>query len=288
MAKDGHAAACYLLAAAKCDSSIIVEHARSRLDIILKQHTYSSDGLSRRYGLDFTRDAILMKVLDLIEREAFVEAMLRITTDQKETKINCIDALHAIVIIAECVSEDLRKRIFDVAVECAQGDHDGGSGVMESTQDPLSFVQVDYGSQSLRGPGISCAVISARGDDEYRAIRRLAFQLLLTSDSSTSNAAACALGFLPGSILVEEIASEDIQALADNSNEDARAIAALCWAETPDIAPDMGLELASDSAFIVRGALANALGDLPAHKAVAGVLVEDPRRSIRVMAQKIQ
>lgn len=283
IAQTGNTSAYQLLAIAGCDSSLVVSHARSYLKAVTAPRVHKT-GVST-FGLGLSRDAILISVLDIAEREAFVEAMLHMAVDPEEVKINCQDALFAVGQIVTQVSQTIRKRAFDIAMKCARGEHDGGSGVMKSTEDLLSRIQLNFGSQSLRGPGIYCAALSASDDDEYRTVRELAFQLLTANDSLISDHAATTLEYLPVEILVEEVDADFIRTLAVDSNEHSRAIAALCWTAMPDIDLNLGLELASDPSFFVRGTLAGSLSNLPGHEPVARVLIDDPRRSVRSAVQ---
>jgi hypothetical protein len=275
----GQTMACLGLIVAGADTSPALPHAKERLAAATAQRVHEKG--VQHFGTGYALDAPLVSVLELTEKEIFVDGMIAAALDAAEPAPNRKDALLAAARLVGELPLETKSRTFVRAVEFARGEHDPhpSGDPYDRPPDPLSRFRFDIGSRSLRSAGLRCAARCAETDDEKAVVRGLALDLLHEGDELTANHVAHALSSLPPENVVEVA-----EALSAHSSEWVRSLAAVAWAADPTPSSSVGQRLARDPSRRVRRALASALRDRPEHQVIRDVLQRDPRRSVRSFA----
>ena len=276
-AQEGRLLANIAIVLAGSDREVVVPFAEDRLRAALEPRVRSPHEYS--IGGSGGTDGLLISVLGFTERTAFVEAMLPLVIDKAEPAPNRQDALLSILLTATGLNAEIRRRIFEVAMQCAQGLHDAALGGDPFTlpPDPLSRFQFHMGPQSLAGIGVRCAAGTAESEEDFALVRRVGIQLLRDASDLETNEIAHGLSRLPREVLMQ-----DLEVFSTHSSEWLRSVAAVVWAASPGESDEIGLRLASDKSPHVRRSLAMAVRTAQTRDAVRNVLCSDVRRSVRL------
>lgn len=260
------------------DLAPVVDLARERVTALIqpRQHT---KGTIPYYG-GWTDIALLSLALPVEERDVFADAMLTVALDQDDAAGNRRLALETIATLGPHLSDEKRDELFDVAVEAAQGEHDGSSDDQHFSNHPLERFRVDMGAHTLRWSALRAIAALAREERQYSTVLGLAVKGLETRDDKVAHAVAQALTRLPAYAV-----ALDPSTLALGGDDSLRALAAVLWCAL-DHPSDLGSRLARDPSPLVRRTLALNLTDGREHEAVRSLLAQDSRRSIRLRAAR--
>lgn len=160
----------------------------------------------------------------------------------------------------------------------AEGRRDASRGDLrfQDDEDPLARFRVSLGESSLAPAGLMAAAGLARTPEQYRTIERTAVAQLRNADDRTANSIAAALASIPAADV-----TIPLEVLATHPSPWMRALAAVIWAQRPDLGEQIGVELARDPSKHVRASLARSLGGDSRHAPCTEILRGDARRSLR-------
>ena len=275
----GDLAACIVMAAAGCLDEPVLDQARRRLE-----HAVSPPEREpgvQHIGSSLPDDAYLIRHLEAEALHRFATASMALAIDPEEPIPNRNAALGAAEACMSEIPESQRSDFFETAMECARGLHDnqGSAPLPLGDTDPLNRFRISFGPRSLQAPGLRCAAASAVTNEQHRIVRGAALELLIAADKYTADSAALAAAQLPATVL-----AGDIDTLRLRPDPQARALAAIAWADLDDSDEHVGRSLAMDPSHTVRASLASALRDNPAHDALRQQLSLDIRRTVRRVA----
>jgi hypothetical protein len=273
-ARAGHFHACLGIIVAEVESDAPIELAHRRLETAIAPRVHTPG--SQSFGTSLQTTGLLVTILGEEAQQSFAEAMIKCASDIHEPALNRREALLALVPLGETFPAHGKSNVFESALGFAKGDYEPSEGFFASTDDPLSRFRVNLGSTSLPPEGLLAAASFASTDAQYIAIETLAREMLAGADEQTCRTIAQALARIPPGCL-----TLDIELLAIHSSEWVRALAAVLWANQHEGGASLGVRLARDPSRHVRGTLAASLTD-SSSPTVTAILVEDPRRSIRM------
>ena len=221
---------------------------------------------------------MLVTALGEQERVEFARAMLDFARDEEETSHNRIEALVALRVVARSLPNGVRDELFESVAAFAEGrlDGSGGDELFPGEGDPLSRFRLGFGQRSLAPAGLTAAAALAFAAEQFARVEGIAVSQLRNANESAVNSVAAALASVPADRL-----SLAVEVLATHPSEWMRALAAVIWAQRPDLDVEIGLELARDPSRHVRASLVRSLRDDGRHASVREILRADPRRSLR-------
>ncbi len=275
-AEGGHFHAAIGLIVAGADTSPVTAVARGRFTAATAPRAHTPG--VQRFGTGLPTTALLVSTLPADDQVSFARAVLALAADTREPAANRQEALLGLIHVAENLPHHVREELFGLVLAFAQGREEGGEvdDLFGSRMDPLQRFRIDLGPTSLAPAGLQAAAALAFTGGQYTAVQREATRLMLDADETTCNAIARAMSFLPAPAI-----RLDLDLLASHMSPWFRALAAVIWTQLPENHPDLGARLARDKSKHVRGSLASNLGENPFHAEARGILVCDPRRSVR-------
>lgn len=264
------------LIAAEGDTTQAAPLARQRLETAIAPRVHEPG--VHTFGTWLPQSAALITALDEDERVTFSRGMVEFASDEKETAYDRIEALIALRVIARSLPDDVRDELFERSVRFAQGGFDTSSGeeLFPSDDDPLARFRIRFGQMSLAPDGLKASAALARTEEQYGKVERIAVAQLRGADENTANSVAAAVASIPpGRVTLP------VDVLATHPSEWMRALAAIIWAQRPDLPDEIGVQLARDPSRHVRRSLASSLRNEVRHAPCKEILCGDPRRSLR-------
>jgi hypothetical protein len=254
--------------------SVVAKH-------LAEDRTSPSGSVSYR---DFSSSAFLCTILPSPERTSFSSQMLRIAYDRTQSAVTRQQALSAISTIAVGLAKGVRRKLFSEIMRSFVSGRENGSELDQFTGEahPFSRIRLELGQSSLVGAALVCASQLACTAGQFQALQARAVELLRECDRDFEHQLALALSHVPSDLF-----ELDIQLLASSTSESMRALAAVhCLALGVDRMTV--LALANDRSRLVRMTLVSNMpdGSVLDHEVVS-VLLNDPRRSIRMRALRL-
>lgn len=226
-------------------------------------------------GTGIQQTALLMPVLDQADRDTFGRAMLTRAQDTKDIARNRQDALSALHLVADQLSEEVRAELFDGLQAFVRNPTDSELS-FDFGDDPFSRFKVSLGVPPLAAAALRAAGALAHAPSQYEAVQEMVVYLLPGADDSACFVLGTTLRDLP-----PEALKIDVNLLAAHPNRWIRACAAMAWGRQPDRWPGLGERLAVDPAPGVRYALASVLDRSRGQDQVRQILEQDHQRDIR-------
>jgi hypothetical protein len=285
LAQRGHFLANVAQAALNPSHPEVQNRARAARDRILNRPEPESNSIS--IGSAMVPDSAMAVRLGPEDQQACLEKLLAVASDQREAASNRQDALTGACNLVIDQSAASKATTFRASQPFALGELNG-SRLDEFTgpAHPLSSFKVNFGSASLRGPGLRLAAASATTPVEQNWVRDQATELLRSADESDTLDAALALNQLPHDVT----ADIDARTLADHGHIAVRQLSAVLCIQDLDRYANTAKRLAADPSVRVRRTLAEAVATLaapssPEASELLDQLSKDPRSSIRAAAR---
>jgi len=190
---------------------------------------------------------------------------------------NRADALIALQVISTDLTDPLKEELYGSVLPFAAGDYDQGTQApsFAGADDPLSRTRISLGPSGLERPGLLALAALATTAGQAETVEELVLSHLRAGTITPEDAVRTLLS-LPGDPIHMPVA-----VLSTHSSPAMRALGAVLWARRTNEPETIGIALARDAARIVRASLASSLSGDPRHDSVRGILVVDPRRSVR-------
>lgn len=284
LASEGNDHASLLLAVRGTKSDHVLQKAKEALDRVINRPAPKSGTVT--FGTSLPRDAHLIGVLPVDQRDLASRRLMQIAEDTHESDRNRADALDAISTLGGELSAENRRELYERAMrfataDSAQSDLDPD---LRMKPHPLSRFRFDLSPGPLEAFGLQAAARLAQSESEIDAVVDKALSMIASSDESTTHGIASTLSWLSGPRL---LASQPI--LAGQPNASLRALASVLWVSDANRDPHLGIQLASDPNGLVRRTLAReiaASGEIPVDNEVAVALADDERFSVRRALQQ--
>jgi hypothetical protein len=168
-------------------------HARDRL-----LNRPEPDGHTVSFFTRMVPDSYLVTFLDPTDQQTCLDKTLTIATDRREAAQNRQEALTAASNLVLDQKDDIKAAVHARSRAFVDGNEDGSFLDDETTNPhPLSTMQVDFGSASLRAGGLRLAQYSAVTDDDRKWVRDQAAVMLGSNDERLVR--ECALTPMPRS-----------------------------------------------------------------------------------------
>jgi tetratricopeptide (TPR) repeat protein len=272
----GNHYAAFAIIAAAADMEGAVPLARTRLEAAIAPRVHEPG--VQTFGSGLAQTAALVTALPEGDRIRFARGMIDFANDEQETFLNRAESLIALQVIARHIPDEVRDELFEAVMPFAEGQRDAGGGDLRfpPDDDPLARFRVSLGESSLSPAGLRAASALARSAEQYQIIQRAALAQLRGADDRTANSVAAALASIPAADV-----GIPVEVLATHTSSWMRALAAVIWAQRPDLDEQIGVELARDPSKQVRASLAKSIGDDPRHAPCKEILAGDARRSLR-------
>jgi hypothetical protein len=235
------------------------------------------------FGTRLISDSFLVSHLDVETQDTCLRKLLDIAEDTGEVASTRQEALIAARNLTLGRLSNATRDAFERSRPFVLGERDGShlDGEVTGPPHPLSFLRVNLGTASLRGPGLRLAAAAAPSDDAAAWVRDQAVALLSDNEQADLQAAAQVLNSLPMSIT----GSVDPAFLASHKHVGVRQVGATFAARAPLRHRETALRLARDTDHRVRRVLAEAFRTASADDATVGEVLEllaaDSRHSVR-------
>jgi hypothetical protein len=264
---------------------LLLQEAQRLFEIVVKP----PERVPGQYGIGsiLPRAATFMRVLASEERTRFVEVAFLIAEDETEIESNRSEALRAIEIVANVISDILRSSFFKRAILLSENPRFSElDNQLKAGLHPLSRVRINLSSGSMVPQAICTAAALVQSKEECTRIVEAVSPMLKSNDESASNLAIRALYLLP-----REMIESDIVFLASSPLIAARKLAAVLWTCNPGDSNSIGNALATDSVQGVRLILAHHLSMLVEKRldfaeCIARILRLDPSAAVRAEVEK--
>jgi hypothetical protein len=219
------------------------------------------DGHMFSFGTRVVSDSYLVTFLVIADQLACLDKTMTIAADRREATKNRQDALIAARNLVLDQADDAKASVHMRSRSFVDGDQDGS--VLDSwtsTSHPLSTMQSNLGSASLRAEGLRLAHFSAVTDVDKLWLRDRATVMLGSNDEGLVRSAAITLSALSA----DAIGELDAALLAAHPLPVARQLAAVVAVAAPNKYSASLNALAGDSDHKVRTLLAHRLHDAQA------------------------
>jgi len=280
LANDGSKAALRALLYLEVEHPLLVKEARQLLEAAVNRPQRKPGQYA--IGSVLPGAAPFVRLLAEEERMHFAEVAMCSAEDDTEMELNRAEGVEAVGIVASVLPDEVRSPLFDRAMSLAcaptlsQIDRQMRAGLH-----PLSKVRIDLGVGLLVPEALLAAARLAQRREQYIQVIQSASLLFRTGDEKVATLAAHALSCLP-----RKEVEVDTGLLAASPVSAVRQLAAVLWADRPQILPRLGEVLATDSNRGVRRALASSLATLRQTRPdlaerLKEVLSKDPSASVR-------
>jgi hypothetical protein len=240
----------------------------------LQRPTTNSAG---RYaeGTRAINDSLLARDLPPDERAACIEALLAKARSPFEGSGNRHTYFMAAANLSEGIAEERRQSFFADVVDFVKNPPPSQPDILNASMtSPLGMMRWD-GNLDSRPSAVLAAGFFAHEDGEKGLVRDLAFRLIgIAGDQDY---------YLAQALQVLKVDLAEIAPMLSQAGWALRSVAAIAWASTATIAPEVGERLSADSDARVRRSLATALKKSPETRTanVRAKLAVDPRWSVR-------
>ncbi|MCZ4587662.1 hypothetical protein O4328_28910 [Rhodococcus opacus] len=234
-------------------------------------------------GVDIVASAQQASVLDVGQQKLCLDKMVAVAGDRGETAENRQEALIGASYHVRSQPAEVRSEVFARCSSFVRGDEDGSAfdAMITGPSHPLSVVQVNLGTSSLRGAGLRLAAASASTRDQCEWVRDNAFALLNSGEKSDVDRAVQVLHKLP----VEVTEGIEPALLSPHKNVAVRQLAAVISVRRAEECEPTATALAHDPVVSVRWTLAHelsrAVGPPEVIDRLKDVLRTDSRYSVR-------
>ncbi|WP_201359280.1 hypothetical protein [Mycobacterium paraintracellulare] len=220
-------------------------------------------------------DSLLARSLSPAQRTACIDMLLQNARSPFEGSSNRQTYFLAAANLSGGLDEEQRRKVLADIVDFIGNPPPSQPDMLNASMtNPLGAMRWD-GNLDSRPAAVLAAAFFAKDADEKNQVRDLAFRLIGVAGEQGRH--------LADALQVIKADLNEIAPLLAQAGWAMRSIAAIAWAKTPSMPPELGERLSKDPDARVRRTLATAIRDSPSTHPdqIRAVLQADPRWSVR-------